>query len=81
MVRWVPGPGLERRESDKAVLYLQLVIRGKKLQCGDLMPLYKGLERGGSSVEDGIEQPAIAPSDLHLGSFFGGDGVDGHHYW
>ncbi len=45
------------------------------------MPLYEGLEHGGSSVEEGVEQPAIAPSDLHLGGSFGGDGVDGDHYW
>ncbi len=40
------------------------------------MPLYEGLECGGSFAEEGVEQPAIVPS----GSF-GGDGVDGCHYW
>jgi len=34
-----------------------------------LQPLCEGL-LGGSSVEEGVGQPAL-----------GGDGVDGHHYW
>ncbi len=46
------GRGLEWRESDKTVLYLQLVIKGRKLQCGGLVPLYEGLVHGGSSVRE-----------------------------
>ncbi len=50
------------------------------------MPLYEGLEHGGSSVEKGVEQPAIVPSGLKLGGLlhggsFGGNGVDNHHSW
>jgi hypothetical protein len=63
---WVPGSWnkcLQRRESGKTVHYPQLVI-GKKLQCRGLVPLYEGLEHGGSSVEQGVEQPAIVPSGL-----------------
>ena len=30
------------------------------------MPLYEGLEHGGSSVEEGVEQPARVPSGLYL---------------
>ncbi len=48
----------------RLVLYLQLVFRGEKLQCGGLVPLYEGLERGGSSVKEGFEQPAVVPSGL-----------------
>jgi hypothetical protein len=51
-------------ESGKTVLYPQLVIRGEKLQCRGIVPLYEGLECGGSSVEEGVEQPAIVPSGL-----------------
>ncbi len=54
---------LHHRESGKTVLYPQLVIR-KKLQCKGLVPLYEGLDNGGSSVEQGVEQPAIVPSGL-----------------
>ncbi len=53
----------QHRESGKTVLYLQLVIR-KKLQCRGLVPLYEGLERGGSSVDEGVELSAIVPSGL-----------------
>ncbi len=50
------------------------------------MALYEALECSGSSVEEGVEQPAVVPSGLSLGGqlhggFFGGDGVDGCHYW
>ncbi len=45
------------------------------------MPLYEGLEHGGSTVEKGVEQPAIVPSGLKLGGSFGGNGVDNHHSW
>jgi hypothetical protein len=49
------------------------------------VPLYKGLEHNGSSVEEGVEQPAVVPSGLLLGGIlhggsFGGNGVDGCHY-
>jgi hypothetical protein len=54
---------LQHIESGKTVLYPQLVIR-KKLQWGGLVPLYEGLGHGGSSVEEGVEQPAIVPSGL-----------------
>ncbi len=54
---------LQCRESSKTVLYTQLAI-GKKLHCGGLVPMYEGLEHGGSSVEEGVEQPAVAPSGL-----------------
>jgi hypothetical protein len=37
-----------------------------KLQCGGLRPLYEGLEHGGFSVEEGVEQPAGVPSGLYL---------------
>ncbi len=60
----VPGQGPEQRESGKTVLYLQLVIKGKKLHCGSLVPLYEGLEHSGSSAEEGVEQPAVVPSGL-----------------
>ncbi len=40
------------------------MIRGKKLQCGALVPLYEGLKRGGSFIEEGVEQPAVVPSGL-----------------
>jgi len=48
------------------------------------VPLYEGLECGGSTVEEGVEHPAIVPSGLQLGgllhgSSFGGYGVDGCH--
>ncbi len=50
------------------------------------MPLYKVLEHCGSPVEEGVEQPAVVPPGLLLGGLlhggsFGGDGVDGCHYW
>jgi hypothetical protein len=50
------------------------------------VPLYEGLEHGGSSVEEGVEQPAVVPSGLELdgllgGGSFGGDGVDGCRQW
>jgi hypothetical protein len=64
---WVTGSWnkcLQRREFSKTVIYPQLVIRVKKLQCGGLVPLYEGLERDGSSFEKGVEQPAIGPSGL-----------------
>jgi hypothetical protein len=48
---------------------------GEKLQCGGLRPLYEGLERGGSSVEEGT----ACRSAFWL--VFGGDEVDGCHYW
>ncbi len=35
----------------------------KKLQCRGLVPLYEGLEHGGSSIEEEVEQPAVVPSD------------------
>jgi hypothetical protein len=38
---------------------------------------YEGLEHGCSSVEEGVEQPAI----VTWGGSLGGDGVDGRHYW
>jgi hypothetical protein len=62
-----------------------LVIEGKKLQCGGLVPLFKGLEHSGSSVEEGVEQPVVVPSGLLLGGLLHGgslvgDGVDGCHY-
>jgi hypothetical protein len=31
----------------------------KKLQCRGLVPLYEGLEYGGSSIEEGVERPPI----------------------
>jgi hypothetical protein len=37
-----------------------------KLLCGGLQSLYKGLEPGGSSIEEGVEQPAEVPSGLYL---------------
>jgi len=37
---------------------------GVKLQCGGLGPLNEGLEHGGSSIEEGVEQPAGVPSGL-----------------
>ncbi len=39
---------------------------GGELQCGGLQPLCEGLERGGSSVEEWVEQPAGVPSGLYL---------------
>ncbi len=54
---------LQHRELGKTVLYPQLVS-SKKVQCGGLVPLYEGPERGGSSVEEGVEQPARVPSGL-----------------
>jgi len=47
----------------KTVLYLQ-VGNQKKLQCEGPVPLYGGLERGGSSVEGIVEQPVVVPSGL-----------------
>ncbi len=46
-----------------------------KLQYRGLQPLYEGLERGGSSVEEGTACRSA------FWFVFGGDGVDGHHYW
>jgi hypothetical protein len=54
---------LQCRELGKTVLYLQ-VGNQKKLQCEGPVPLYEGLERGGSSVEGGVEQPVVVPSGL-----------------
>jgi len=34
---------------------------GVELQCGGLRPLCEGLELGGSSVEEGVGQPAGVP--------------------
>jgi len=31
---------------------------GEQQQCGGLQPLSEGLELGGSSVEEGVRQPA-----------------------
>ena len=39
---------------------------GGELQCGGLEPPCESLERGGSSVEEGVEQPAGVPSGLYL---------------
>jgi hypothetical protein len=55
---------LQQRESGKIVLYPQLVIKGKKLHRRGLVQLYEVLEHGGSSVKEGVEQPAIVPSEL-----------------
>ncbi len=65
LVKRVQGQDPERREPNKAVLCLQLVMisgleaTGGKLQCRGLRPLYEGLEHGGS---EGVEQPAGVPS-------------------
>jgi hypothetical protein len=48
---------------------------GGKLQCGGLRPLYEGLERSGSFVEEGTACRSA------FWFVFGGDGVDGRHYW
>ncbi len=37
-------------------------VGDKKKQCTGLVPLCEGLEHGSSSVEEGVELPAIAPS-------------------
>jgi hypothetical protein len=55
---------LQQRESGKIVLYPQLVIKGKKLHRMGLVPLYEVLDHSGSSVKEGVEQPAIVPSEL-----------------
>ncbi len=39
---------------------------GGELQCGGLWPLCEGLECGGSSIEEGVEQPAREPSGFYL---------------
>ena len=39
---------------------------GVELLCRGLRPLCEGLEHGGSSVEEGVEQPAEMPSGLYL---------------
>ena len=56
---------MQFRELGKTLLCPQLVIR-KKLQCRGLVPLYEGLEHGGSSVEEGVEQPDVVPSGMYL---------------
>jgi hypothetical protein len=38
----------------------------EELQCRGLWPLCEGLKHGGSSVEEGVEQPARVPSGLYL---------------
>jgi hypothetical protein len=56
--------GPEHRESNLTVLCLlgdnKWPVRplGGELQCGGLRPLCAGLELGGSSVEEGVAQPA-----------------------
>jgi hypothetical protein len=55
---------MQHRELGKTVLYPHPVIGGGGIQCRGLVPLYEDLEHGGSSVKEGFEQPAIAPSEL-----------------
>jgi len=44
---------------------------GGELQCGGLRPLCEGLEHGGSSIEEGVEQPTGVPTIYILHRFNG----------